>query len=160
VFPGLDDVVQLVTGTLGVGDLPLADELVVLGELIVLEPLLEESDRDGDLLLGRTLVAEVPDEGDADAPVIVIVRVRARRVPSPALVRVPVAPDEEIIADVDPALGLDVERLDHAHVQDALGFVVAGLRRRVADYRVSRRLHFQLAGRIGGWLSSPIGSRY
>ena len=160
MLPGPDDIEELVTGALGVRDLTLPDELVILAQLVLLHAELQQLHRRGDLLLGRALVAEVTDEGDADATVVVIVRVGAGHVPAAALVDVAVAAHQEVVAHVDPALGLDVERLYDAHVQLALGLIVAGLRRCVADDGVGGRLDLQPTRRVRRLLGAPVGSRH
>lgn len=160
MLPRPDDVVQLIAGALGVSHLPVTDQLVILGQLVGLDAELEQADGRVDLLLDRALEAEVTDEGDADAPVVVVVRVRPGHVPAPAHVDVAVAAHEEVVAHVDPALGLDVERLDDPDVQQALGLVVAGLGGRVADYGVGGRLDLESAGRVRGGLGAPLRARY
>lgn len=160
MFPLSDDVVKLVPGTLGMDDLSLTYELVVLGELALLHTQLQELQGRVDLLEGGILVDKVPDEGYADAAVVVVVGMGSGVVPAATLVHVTVAAHQEVVADVEPALGLDVEGLDSPDVVLALGLYVAGLGRRVTYDGVTRWLDLQTTRAVGGAQGVPFRARY
>lgn len=133
MFPGPDDFIKFVPRTLGVRDLSLTNKLIILGQFSVLDSKFEQFNSSGYLFLDRTLVAEIANEGDADAPIVVVMSVSTGHVPASAVVDVAISSNEEVVTDIDPALGLDVERLNDTHAEYALGFVVAGLGACVAD---------------------------
>lgn len=154
--PGLDDGVKRFPGALGLDALPVPQQLVIPADLARLDAQLYELLGRVDLRVGRLLLVESADERDADAAVVVVVRVGSLDVPAAALVHEAVAPDEEAEAYVVPALRLYVERLGQPHQQYALGLGVAEARRRVAYYHVHGRPYLQWLGRQVRRLRAPF----
>lgn len=101
MLPLAHDVVQLVSGALGVHHLSLPYELVVLGELALLDPELQELHGRVYLLQGGALVNKVTHEGYTYTSIVVVVGVGTGEVPTAALVHVTVAAYlEKVIIDL------------------------------------------------------------
>lgn len=158
MLPGPDDVVELLARALSLDALPVPEQLVPGVDPSMFYAPGDELPGRVQLSLGREVVVEGAYKAQPDAPVVVVEGVGTLDAPAPALVDEAVAADQEVVGDVVPALGLDVEGLGHPDVEHALGLGEAVDRGRVADYHVHRWQDCQPGGRLVRRLSAPLHS--
>lgn len=97
---------------------------------------------------GRKATGEGSDERDANGLVVVAGRVSSLASPATSGVHLTISANQEVVADIGPAVGIDVLVLDLAHLGDAGRLGGAGRSGRVMD------------DGVGSWSDGQHGGRH